>query len=89
MLKSAFEINDLEELRYFLGMEVLKTDQGLVMNQKKYTQELLEEIGMGKANPAKTPMEANLKLSHEKGKLITERNSFQRLIGKFIYISAT
>lgn len=70
-------------------MEVNETSQGLFLNQKKYVLELLEETGMSKANPAKTPLEGNLKHSKDEGEPILERNSFQRLIGKLIYPAAT
>lgn len=89
VLKSAFEMKDLGSWRYFLGMEVIMTSQGLFLNQKKYTQELLEETGMSKANLAKTPMERNLELSRDEGEPMPEKNNFQRLIGKLIYLIAT
>lgn len=35
VLQSVFEMKDLGELRYFLGMKVTKTNQWLFLNQKK------------------------------------------------------
>ena len=45
VLVSEFEVKDLGFLRYFLGMDVARTTQGIVVCQRKYTLDLLEEIG--------------------------------------------
>lgn len=80
ILRSVFKIKDLGELKYFLGMELKRTNRGLFLNQKKYIKVLFEEIGMSKANPTKTPIEAKLKLSCEEGEPVM-KSSFQKLVG--------
>ncbi|TXG60371.1 hypothetical protein EZV62_014944 [Acer yangbiense] len=42
-LKKNFHSKDLRQLRYFLGIEVAKGRHGLIMSQRKYTQDLLSE----------------------------------------------
>lgn len=44
---------------------------------------------MSKANPAKTPMKANLKLFRDEGEPITKKGSFQKMVGKLIYLIIT
>lgn len=36
-LKSQFAMKDLDNLRYFLGIQVVTVEHGLFLNQKKYT----------------------------------------------------
>ena len=36
-----FEIKDLENLKYFLGMEVAKSKEGIFIPQRKYTLDLI------------------------------------------------
>lgn len=43
-LKSTFDIKDLGEIKYFLGIEVYRSKEGLYLSQKKYTLDLLNEI---------------------------------------------
>ncbi|KAA3465257.1 retrovirus-related Pol polyprotein from transposon TNT 1-94 [Gossypium australe] len=63
VLHQSFRRNDLRELKFFLGLEILRTKEGILINQRKYTLELIEETGIGGAKPAATPLELNNKLT--------------------------
>ncbi|WZZ44936.1 hypothetical protein YC2023_041195 [Brassica napus] len=39
-IKSMFEIKDLGEMKYFLGIEICRSKEGLFMSQRKYTLDL-------------------------------------------------
>ncbi|KAG8503428.1 hypothetical protein CXB51_001585 [Gossypium anomalum] len=88
LLNREFETKDLGKLRYFLGMEGARSKEGLVINQRKYVFDLLKETGFLGYKPADTPMEANLRFNKEDGSLV-DREKFQRLVGKLIYLSLT
>lgn len=38
-----FEMNDLEKLNYYLGIEVLQLEDGVTLKQEAYTMMILEE----------------------------------------------
>ncbi|GKF51621.1 retrovirus-related pol polyprotein from transposon TNT 1-94 [Tanacetum coccineum] len=61
-LTSHFHIKDLGQLSYFLGLEVFKSNQGNFISQKKYTLELLKEVGVMHSKPYKLPMDQRVKL---------------------------
>ncbi|KAD3641543.1 hypothetical protein E3N88_30767 [Mikania micrantha] len=88
-LFSEFEMKDLGRLKYFLGIEVLRSKQGIFICQKKYILDLLAETGMIDCKPAETPMVANQKLFMEEGAPLTDKEQYQRLVGKLIYLSHT
>ncbi|KAH9699990.1 protein kinase domain-containing protein [Citrus sinensis] len=44
-LAQEFEVKDLGNLKYFLGMEVARSRKGIVVSQRKYTLDLLKETG--------------------------------------------
>ncbi|KAJ9542010.1 LOW QUALITY PROTEIN: hypothetical protein OSB04_028516 [Centaurea solstitialis] len=88
-LFTEFEMKDLGNLKYFLGIEVLRSKQGIFMNQKKYVLDLLVETGMVDCKPAKTPMTMNQKLSYEEKTNLVDKGRYQRMVGKLIYLSHT
>ena len=57
-----FQTKDLGKLKYFLGIEIAQSKSDVVMNQKKYALEILEEIGMLDCKPVDTPMDMNVNL---------------------------
>ncbi|KAE8693297.1 hypothetical protein F3Y22_tig00110813pilonHSYRG00112 [Hibiscus syriacus] len=42
-----FKMKDLGELKYFLGLEVLRSNEGILLNQRKYALELIQDTGIG------------------------------------------
>ncbi|RVW86383.1 Retrovirus-related Pol polyprotein from transposon RE1 [Vitis vinifera] len=61
-LSREFEMKDLGPLKYFLGIEVSRSSEGIFLSQRKYALDLLQEIGMSGCQPIDTPIEEGLKL---------------------------
>ena len=57
-----FQTKDTGKLKYFLGIEIAQSKSGVVMNQRKYALEILEEIGMLNCKLVDTSMDPNVKL---------------------------
>ncbi|GMJ12590.1 hypothetical protein HRI_004928200 [Hibiscus trionum] len=99
LLHQNFKMKDLGELKFFLGLEIMRSKEGILVNQRKYALELIEESGVGGAKPALTPLEQNLKLtsteydkvchSGDSDELLIDKSIFQRLIGRLIYLTHT
>lgn len=76
-------------MKYFLGIEVAHSKQGIFISQQKYVMDLLRETGMLASKPAATPIEPNHKLGEATGDQIVDREMYQRLVGKLIYLAHT
>lgn len=57
MLNLKFEIKDLGELRYFLGIVAARSRHEIYICQKKYAIDFLTETGKLGCNPTATPIE--------------------------------
>ncbi|RVW59858.1 Retrovirus-related Pol polyprotein from transposon RE1 [Vitis vinifera] len=84
-----FEIKDLGNLKYFLGMEIARSKKGIAVSQRKYVLDLLNETGMLGCKPAETPMDTTVKLEESDGSAPVDKGRYQRLVGKLIYLSHT
>jgi hypothetical protein len=49
-LNKEFALKDLGDLHYFLGIEVNKVSDGIVLSQEKYASDILKRVGMSDLN---------------------------------------
>ena len=87
ILASEFEVKDLGHLHYFLGMEIARSKKGISVSQRKYILDLLTETGMLGCKPSETPIISGSRIE-ETGEPV-DKERYQRLVGKFIYLSHT
>ena len=88
-LAHEFEIKDLGPLKYFLGIEFARSKEGIFVNQRKHILDLLSETGMLGCKVSETPIESNLKLQPVESQNVVEREKYQKLVGRLIYLSHT
>nr|GEZ62428.1 integrase, catalytic core [Tanacetum cinerariifolium] len=91
-LNTKFMIKDLGRLKYFLDIEVINTENGLCMSQRKYCLDLLTEFGLLACKPSATPLEQNLSMTNEptvSDPVLDNVTEYQKLIGKLIYLTHT
>ncbi|XP_070036881.1 uncharacterized mitochondrial protein AtMg00810-like [Nicotiana tomentosiformis] len=97
-LHKCFKVKDLGELRYFLRIEVMRSKEGVLLNQRKYALELISDAGLSGCKPVATPMELNHKLTtvnydnhvdRTDDAQLEEVGAYQRLVGKLLYLTIT
>ena len=88
-LSAQFDVKDLDDLHYFLGVKVKHDHEGSKwIGQPTYTTNILEKFGMKEAKPVTTPVNTDLKLmkARENDKLCDE-TMFRSAVGSLQYLS--
>jgi len=70
-IRNHFGINDLGDLKFFLGIKVSRSNKGIFISQRKYTLESIKDGRYLGVKPVDFPMEQNTKLSDE-GELLKD-----------------
>lgn len=86
-MQSKFEMTDLGQMMYFLGVEVNQSDQGVFICQRKYTNELLDKFGMLDSNPVRNPIVPGTKLSIEGDGVLVDETQYKQLIGSLLFLT--
>ncbi|CAL1371828.1 unnamed protein product [Linum trigynum] len=86
-LDERFSIKDLGSLKYFLGIEVARLADGLVLNQRKYTLDILSDAGVTGARPSGFPMEQNHNLTRPSDDILADVKGYRRLVGRLLYLT--
>ena len=60
ILATEFEVKNLGQMRYFLGMEVARSKKGICVSQRKYILDLLSETGMLRSKPMPSLLNSTL-----------------------------
>ncbi|RVX16320.1 Retrovirus-related Pol polyprotein from transposon RE1 [Vitis vinifera] len=84
-----FQTKDLGKLNYFLGIEIAQFSSGVVLSQRKYALDILEETGMLDCKPVDTPMDPNVKLIPGQGEPLGDPGRYRRRVGKLNYLTIT
>jgi histone deacetylase 1/2 len=90
-LQSEFALKDLGDLHYFLGIEVKRLEDGLVLSQQQYAMEILAKAEMKNCRPISTPMCTSKKLSIESGEKLGPEDSskYRSMVGALQYLTLT
>jgi histone deacetylase 1/2 len=90
-LEADFALKDLGNLHYFLGIEVSRRDDALVLSQQKYAADVLRRANMWLCNPVETPISTSERLSVTEGSVLGEEDStnYRSVVGALQYLTLT
>ncbi|KAJ9547861.1 LOW QUALITY PROTEIN: hypothetical protein OSB04_020404 [Centaurea solstitialis] len=89
-MKREFEMTDLGEMKYFLGVEIRQSAAGIHISQKKYAEDILRRFGLESCNGVKNPMVPgdNRLTKQEDGKRV-DATLFKQMVGSLLYLTVT
>lgn len=90
-LNEEFALKDLGDLHYFLGIEVHRIREGVLLTQEKYTSDLLKRVGMENCKATNTPMSSSEKLSVFDGDPLgpCDATNCRSIVGSLQYLPLT
>uniref|UniRef100_A0A2N9GK30 Integrase catalytic domain-containing protein n=1 Tax=Fagus sylvatica TaxID=28930 RepID=A0A2N9GK30_FAGSY len=89
VLQHSFQMKDLGSASYFLGLEISHNSHGYFLSQQKYTQDLINLVGLSDDKQVDTPLEVNVKYSKNDGEPITDPTLYRRVVGSLVYLTVT
>ena len=72
-------------LKYFFGVEVMRSKRGILLSQQKYVLDLLSETRKLSAKLCSTPMTPNVQITKE-GDIFKDLERYRRLVGNLNYL---
>lgn len=89
-IASYFKIKDLGPVKYFLGIEAARSDKGIYLNQRKYTWDIIKDVGLENSKIAIIPIEQNhTLLSNTTTHFLFNPAPYRRLVGHLIHLTIT
>jgi hypothetical protein len=90
-LRSEFGLKDLCALHYFMGMQVSRTKDTLVVSQERYASKILQKAGMLKCKLARTPLVTSEKLLASSGTNLSSEDAtqYRSIMGGLQYLTLT
>jgi len=93
LLKYKFDMKDLGELKFFLGIEVIRMLEGMLegiwLLHRQDVLDMLSKYGMVGCKPISVPRDQNGKLSANAGEVLEDAIMYRKIVGSLIYMTIT
>ncbi|GJZ24786.1 retrovirus-related pol polyprotein from transposon TNT 1-94 [Tanacetum coccineum] len=86
LMVKRFEMSMMEEIKFFLGLQVNQFSNGIFINQSKYTLDILKQFGMENCDTVPTPMVRQAKLKLDLVGKPVDHTDYRSMIGSLMYL---
>ncbi|KAI3501210.1 hypothetical protein L1887_29073 [Cichorium endivia] len=88
-MQKEFEMTDLGKMKFFLGVEVNQSPEGISLCQSQYAKEVLKRFKMSEANGVKNPIVPGTNLMKLVAGKDVDSTLYMSLIGSLMYLTVT
>ncbi|KAL2227014.1 UNVERIFIED_CONTAM: Retrovirus-related Pol polyprotein from transposon RE2 [Sesamum indicum] len=88
-LDGLFTIKDLGCARFFIGLQIARSEAGISLTQSKYILDIITDCGLQNAKSAITPLPPGIKLQTDSSDHFADPERYRRLIGRLLYLCFT
>jgi hypothetical protein len=89
ILKKKFEMTNLGFLHYFLGLQVLQTNEGIFLSQSKYACDLIHLFQMDDCKPSPSPFQSGFNITATCTSPKVDSTPYYQLVGSLLYLTHT
>jgi hypothetical protein len=89
MMDSEFHMSMMEELTFFLGIQVKQMKQGTFVHQAKYTKDLMKKFNMAELKPVSILMSSAASLGLDEDGEVVDQREYKSMIGSLMYLTVT
>ena len=85
LLQKYFDMKDLGELRYFLGIEMVCTPEGIWLSQRQYVLNMMSKYVMDDCKPILVPLDQNGKVNVDTSVVLEDPAMYGKMVGSLVY----
>ncbi|XP_026417233.1 uncharacterized protein LOC113312711 [Papaver somniferum] len=89
LMSEEFEMSNVGELSYFLGLQIQQQKNSILLSQEKYARNLVEKFELRDAKPMETSMLTTGKIQSNPGEKSVDQKLYRSMIGSLLYLTAT
>ena len=83
VLRARFDMKDMGLADVILGVQITRTQNGLVISHSHYVDKILEKFNANDSNVARTPIDTSQHLAKNRGELVNQLE-YSRIIGSLM-----
>nr|GEZ86262.1 hypothetical protein [Tanacetum cinerariifolium] len=89
LMHDKFQMSSMEELSFFLGLQVKQKSDGIFISQDKYVAKVLKKFNFVNMKTTSTPMESNKPLIKDEEAEDVDVHLYRLMIGSLMYLTSS
>ncbi|GJQ95649.1 putative ribonuclease H-like domain-containing protein [Tanacetum coccineum] len=89
LMHKRFHMSSMEELTFFLGLQVQQKEDGIFISQDKYVAEILKKFDFATVKTTSTPIETNKALVKDEEAEAVDVHLYRSMIRSLMYLTAS
>jgi hypothetical protein len=89
MMEKEFQMSMMEELTFFLGIQVKQMKQGTFVHQANYMKDLIKKFAIADAKPVSAPMSMTTSLDPDEDGKVVDQREYGSMIDSLLYPTVT
>nr|GEZ18399.1 putative ribonuclease H-like domain-containing protein [Tanacetum cinerariifolium] len=89
LMHEKFQMSDMCELNFFLGLQVLQKEDGIFLSQDKYVGDILKKFGYSDVRSSNTPMDKENPWGKDGTGKDVDLHLYRSMIGSLMYLTAS